>query len=115
MTFMATAFLRSPSPEAGMPRREQGVAKYETRAEPLVDTTVRPPIVVGESVDVEILGQSVEASRDAGGPLEIFFVYALVYLEGLMRLVEPGCDRIFRNIFHAVLQVVHLEDLDVEP
>jgi hypothetical protein len=63
---MATAFFRSPSPEAGTPRGEQGVAQYETGAEPLVEAAVRPPVVVGKGVQVEVLREAVEACGDLG-------------------------------------------------
>ena len=75
---------------------------------------MRSPVVVGEGVEIEVLGEAIEAHGDAGRPFEVFLVHALVHLEGLARLVEPGGDRVFWHAVHAVVQVVHLQDLDVE-
>jgi hypothetical protein len=47
-------------------RGEQGVAQYETGAEPLVEAAVRPPVVVGEDVQVEVLREAIEACGDLG-------------------------------------------------
>src|SRR5918993_2180197 len=96
-------------------RREQRVAEYKTGAETLVGAAAGAPVVVGEGVKPEVFGESVDAHGDAGRPLEVSLVHSFVQLEGLARLFELGGDGFFGDVLHAILQVIHLEDLDVEP
>jgi hypothetical protein len=93
---------------------EQRVSEYETCAEPLVDAAACPPVVIGEGVEVEVCGEAVETGGDASRPFEVFLVNAFFYLEGLARLFELRGDGFSGNILHAVVQIVHLQDLDVE-
>ena len=116
--------LRSPSPDAGHAARgQQRVADDHAAAQFFVGVAAQAAIVVGQAVQVEVGDQPVQPAGDPGRPTQRLLGDRLGdlvaarfgHVEHLADLRDLGVDLCLAGLADPLVQVVHLQDLDVHP
>jgi hypothetical protein len=125
MIFMAWQFFKSASPEQGIPRAvKQRTSQDDARAQPFIHVAAYAEVVVGHAVERKILHQVVEPHGNAVRPIQLVrsgflgqrvrraVLTDVKNLAGFLRLAR---DLRIRRGVHALLQVAHIQHLNMRP